>query len=203
MNVLQTVLLSLLGLLCFPFATALTEDDQRGEGRNRWVDMFSTLACSCTGWQNTDGTDHHGHHSGDYFGISYYNREFDRLYNWTALEVRNPGPHHLHRHRHWQPHMDPKCVTNDDGTELCYGRYGAQGHARYSYEGYLRRLPEEQFHEMQTHPATDECRTICPEVVKLPLVSATSCRRAHYKMRMICPGHSYGECEDPYLPWRQ
>ncbi|MCJ1465211.1 hypothetical protein MMC07_003827 [Pseudocyphellaria aurata] len=197
MNVLQTVLLSLLGLLCFPSATALIHDGQRGERTNRW-DLFSTLSCSCSDWQNADNSDHHGHHSGDYFGISYYNRDSDRLYNWTALEVRNParpGPHHAHRERYLQPKMHSKCVWPDDGTMLCYWRYRDQTHGRYMFERHVRELPD---NAIDVHSANYECRTICPEVVKLPLVSATSCHRVHYQMRMICPGHHDGECPHPH-----
>lgn len=200
MRVVQTlfvsILVSLLGLLlALPSATA-DEDDSQPVSED-WADTFSTLNCYCYDWEQPDGQGPEQYHSGSYFGISYYNREFDIRYNWTTLEVRNQIGRLLKHQWNWdlQPKLGKRCFRYDDHRHFCYTRYGNQVHARYSYQDYHRLLPRDKFSKKYFISMKGECVTICPEVVKLPHVSFAMSHRVEYRMLPICLTHLDGDCE--------
>ncbi|MCJ1268848.1 hypothetical protein MMC22_008736 [Lobaria immixta] len=194
----RSLLLSILGLLFCQSATA-RQDDAQAVNPN-FADNFSTLNCYCFGWVDATRPGPQLYRSGSYFGISYYNAEFELQYNRTTWEVRNVDGHLLHHTHDWdlRPKLKYKCHTYEDGHSLCYWRSKYQHHARYNYGAGIRLLPRGRHAKEYLHSGTDECRTICPDVVKLPHVTEGMCRRYDYMMRPICLSHEFGSCEMVY-----
>ncbi|MCJ1469411.1 hypothetical protein MMC07_008044 [Pseudocyphellaria aurata] len=202
MKVIQTVFLSLLlSLLCLlaslPSSTAYGDDHLPLSAD--WADIFSTLNCYCYGWYNApDGIGPEQYRSGSYFGVNYYQREYQRTFNRTTLEVRNILGRLLHWRHNWkyQPMLWNRCVDLTEGTQICYQHLPYQVHARYTFENYQRILPagHKLIKRYMVSPG-DECTAICPEVVSLPEVTHSMCFRIDYKIRPICSGHLQGRCE--------
>lgn len=190
----RSLLVSILGLLFCQSATA-RQDNAIAVDPN-FADMFSTLNCYCFGWVDPTGPGPQLYRSGSYFGISYYNAEFELQYNRTTWEVRNVEGHLLHHTLDWdlRPKLKYRCHTFEDDLRICYYREKHQHHARYQYEKGTRVLPRGRHAKEFLHSGADECRAICPDVVKLPNITEGMCRRYDYVMEPICVGHADGFC---------
>lgn len=205
MKVLQplfmSLLLSIFGLLLFfPPATALRDDSL--PVTTDWADVFSTLNCYCFGWERPAGPGPEHYRSGSYFGVSFYNRATDHMYNRTTIEVRNGLGRLLEDRNDWdyQPKLGLRCRKYGDDKQLCYWRYVHQVHGRYSFQDYSRVLPRVKHLKQYKLSTRGECHTICPEVVKLPHVSELMSMRFDYKMEPVCDGHDHGLCTKDLSP---